>query len=221
VAAEAARFERVEWLYDGLNGKIIPWTKANGGTSDDPSVLVFAVGPGGKVLEKAPDREAHQAKAFVEWLKRQADAWERAHPRTKVHFGPAEVAVTGEGADRKASCAVLDEARARGAPVAIYVGRGAREGDDAKAKAEAAACLRFEKEVLSSGEAAKAAAGWTLLRLDRGDPDQAGQARSLGAGEGPAVLLFAGERNEAQILDRKATGGGLAILLKKLGGAGK
>ncbi len=35
--AVLSRFESVEWFYDGLNGKIIPWTKENGGTSDDPS----------------------------------------------------------------------------------------------------------------------------------------------------------------------------------------
>ena len=45
-----SRFEPVEWLYDGLKGKIIPWTKEHGGKSDDPSIQAFVVGMDGKVF---------------------------------------------------------------------------------------------------------------------------------------------------------------------------
>ncbi len=36
-----ARVEPVEWLYDGLNGKIIKWTFENGNDNHDPSVLAY------------------------------------------------------------------------------------------------------------------------------------------------------------------------------------
>ena len=215
MARAAARFERVEWIYDGLNGKIIPWTKANGGTSDDPSALVFAAGQDGRVLEKCPDATAHQPKAFVEWLGKQAAAWERAHPRTKVPFRDAELAAEGEGAARKVSCPALDEARGRKAPAALYVGREEPAGADAKGRAEAAAARKFEKEALGSGEAAKAAEGWTLLRVDRGDPDGAALARALGVEQAPAVLLFLPGEEKPVVLGRDATGGALALQMKK------
>jgi len=145
VAKLFSRFETVEWLYDGLNGKIIPWTREHGGTSDDPSVLVFLVGPDGKVVEKAPDREADQAKAFAKWLESRADEWERSHPRTKVPFVWTAVTASGSGADRRVACAELDQAHAKGDPVAVYVGLEKREGDDATGKTEAAAASTLER----------------------------------------------------------------------------
>lgn len=217
----AARFERVEWLYDGLKGKIIPWTKANGGTSDDPSVQAFVVDLDGKVVERATDADAHQPKAFVRWLTKHADAWEKAHPKTKVAFVPAEIVAEGEGAERTVKCAALDDARAAGTPVAVYVGRGPRTDDDAKAKAEAAASRAFEKGTLNSDDAAKAASGWTLLRLDRGDKDQAALAKSLGVEEAPALLLFAPGAEKPQALPRDATGASLAFQMKKTATAPK
>ena len=216
-----SRFETVEWLYDGLNGKIIPWTKQNGGTSDDPSVLTFAVGHDGKVIEKCADAEAHQPKAFAAWLRARADAWEKIHPRTKVPFEPAVLAVSGEGAARTVSCAAMDEAKAAKRPVALYIGREERSGDEAKAKAEIAACRKFEKEALGADEPAKAAAGWLLLRLDRADADQALLAKSLGVETAPAVVLLAPGAEKPVVLDRQATGGSLAYQLKKLAPAGK
>lgn len=215
--AQAARFERVEWIYDGLNGKIIPWTKANGGTSDDPSVLVFVVGHDGKVIEKAPDGESHQPRAFAQFLKRHADAWERTHPRMKVPFLPAEITAVGEGAARTVTCRALEDAKAEKAPAAVYVGRKGLAADDAKAKAEAAACRKFEKESLSSAEAARAAEGWALVVLDRSDPDQAILAKSLGVESAPTVVLVVPGETKPVLLEKTISGGGLALQFKKYG----
>ena len=49
VAKLLPRFECVEWHYDGLNGKIIPWTMEHGNESHDPSVLAFVVAADGTV----------------------------------------------------------------------------------------------------------------------------------------------------------------------------
>ncbi|MHC4821939.1 MAG: hypothetical protein ACYTDX_09500, partial [Planctomycetota bacterium] len=52
VLAQVKRYEPVEWWYDGLKGKIIPWTLENGGKSHDPSILAFVVDFEGKVVSK-------------------------------------------------------------------------------------------------------------------------------------------------------------------------
>ena len=44
------RYETVEWLYDGLSGKVIKWTKENGNDHDDPSVLVWVADADGTVI---------------------------------------------------------------------------------------------------------------------------------------------------------------------------
>ncbi len=205
----------MEWLYDGLKGKVIPWTKQSGGTSDDPSVQAFVVGPDGRVVERCADDESGQPKSFAAWLRRQADAWERSHFRTRIPFVPAKVVPRVNGMVLDPSCAVLEEAIAKKRPVALYVGREEREGDDAKAKAETAACRRFEAGPLGSEEAARASAGWVLLRLDRADLLHAHIARAYTSETAPAVVLLVPNLPKPTVLDRQASGSSLAYLLKK------
>ena len=220
MAKVATRFEAVEQLYDGLNGKIIGWTKENGGTSDDPSVQVFVVGADGKVIERAPDADAHQPKQLVKWLTKHADAWEKAHPKTKVPFVATTVRVTGSGETRRVVCDELDAARNAGKPVAIYLGREPRDGDKGDAKAEATAARKFEKQVLGSEEAAKAGAGWTLLKLDRSDPDHALLVATLGLATpsiiAPSIVLYLPEVSEPALLDRMTSSGTLTKWFKKV-----
>jgi hypothetical protein len=223
VAKIAERFERVEQLYDGLNGKLIPWTKQHGGTSDDPSVQVFVLGNDGKLIERASDADAHAPKQLAKWLAKHAEAWEKAHPKTKVPFTAALVKATGAGAARRAQCEEFDRAQKAGTPVAIYVGREPREGDGGDAKAESVAARKFEKETLGSEEAGKAAAGWTLLKLDRGDADHALWLESLPidvASRGrlkaaPAIVLWLPDEAAPVVLDRMTSGATLAKWLRK------
>ncbi len=154
------------------------------------------------MIERASDADAHQPKQLVRWLTKHADAWDRAHPRTLVPFVGATVRATGGGSDRRVTCDELEQARKSGTPVAVYVGRETREGDDAKAKAEVAAARKFEKEVLCSADAAKAASGWTLLRLDRAEADHATLAQSIGIAAAPAIALYLPDVAAPELLDR-------------------
>ena len=52
------KVEPVMWLYDGLNGKIIKWTLANGNDNHDPSVLAYLVDRNGKVFSHCPKGQA-------------------------------------------------------------------------------------------------------------------------------------------------------------------
>lgn len=217
VLKQVARYEAVEWLYDGLNGKIIPWTKENGGTSDDPSILAFVVGPDGKVAAKCPGNEAYQPKAFRDWLKTQGDAWEREHPSTKVPFARAEAAMAGEGTDRKAVCAALEEAVAAKRPVLLYFGRDSAEAGDRKAQVEAAACRKFEKETLSSTRAAEAAEGWVLLRFDLAGEAVRALALRHGVERGPVLVALVPGEEEPLLFEASTSGGSLAYALKKHG----
>ncbi|NUN47928.1 MAG: hypothetical protein HUU15_03760 [Candidatus Brocadiae bacterium] len=210
-----ARFEPVEWIYDGLKGKIIAWTKENGGTNDDPSELIYVVGHDGKVIEQAPAGGTKNAAGLARWMKKQADAWEQTHPPMRVKFVPEEVTVSGEGAEAKAACAKLDEARGAGKPVAVYVGRRSADDGDARGRAEVAACQKFEWGPLCSADAGKASAGWMLLRLDLGEPAEAVLSKSLGVTAGPAVVLLVPGSETPVVLDAKTSGSALAAALKK------
>jgi hypothetical protein len=215
VARQTARFEPVEWIYDGLGGKVVRWTLANGGKSEDPSAQLFVVGAGGKVLSRLEDAKAYTPAAVSEWLAAQAEAWEKEHPRTALAFVPATVTATGEGAARTVRCAEVDEARAAGRPLLVYVGRDSADEKDRPARAEAAASRKFEKGALDSKAAADAAAGWTLVRLDVADPDQAAVAASLGAERAPALLLWEPGEEKPVRLPATISGPDLAFRLRR------
>ena len=206
------RFETVEWLYDGLGGKVIKWTKQNGNDHDDPSILVWVADADGAVIEKC--EAAYQPAGFRKWLEEQADAYERAHPTTRVPFVPAAVTVKGEGDAREASCAELDDARAEGRPVLVYVGRSAKPDDDRAAKAVVKASQKLEKGALDAKSAAEAAEGVVLLRLDVADEGHALLATGLGVTDVPALLLFVPGADAPESLGDRITGAALAKKLK-------
>ena len=208
------RFETVEWLYDGLQGKVIKWTKEHGNDHDDPSVLVFVADSDGKVLEKATN--AYQPAGFQKWLDEQAESYERSHPTTRVPFVRATVTVSGEGDERIATCAELDEAREAGSPVLVYVGRSASPDDDRKTKPAVKASQKFEKGTLGAKSAAEAADGLVLIRLDVANEAHALLAESLGVEKVPTLLLFAPEAEAPDDLGGRITGQALAHKLKKL-----
>jgi hypothetical protein len=211
----AARFERVEWLYGKLNGPVIPWTKAHGGTSDDPKVQVFVVEHDGRVVARASDADIYEPKPFALFLRDQADAWDRTHPHTRVPFRPVMVIGEGTGAARKLSCPALDEAKETKTPAAVYVWRRGVEGEDAKGKAEGDGCRRFEKDSLGSAEAAKAAEGWALFVLDRADADQAEFAKALGVEAAPGIVLVVPGEPKPVLLDKGISGSNLAYQFRK------
>jgi hypothetical protein len=215
VAKQAARFEQAEWQYDGLNGKVIPWTKEHGGTSDDPAVQVFVVVPDTGQVTRAPRDEAFAPAEFAKWLKEQADAFEKAHPATRVAFLAADVKSKGEGAAAKWTCPAIDAAKKDQKPVLVYVTRGERADADKAAKAQAAASRKLEKGLLDSEQAAKAVEGWTLVKLDVAEPDQLAYAKTLGADKAPALLVLVPGEDKPQTIDLSITGEALAFRLKK------
>jgi hypothetical protein len=217
VARILARFEPVEWLYDGLNGKVVQWTLAQGNTNHDPSILAFVVGRDGKVFASLMDGKQYQAGAFAGWLEEQADAYERQHPSTRLPFVRPKVSVRGEGADARAACADLDEARAAKKPVLLYFGRGSFAEDDKRGKKENKLARKLEKGTLDSKAAEKECAGWVLLRFDLADEAHAVLARGLGVDAAPALLLWAPASEAPDVLDKGISGAGLATLLKKHG----
>ncbi|MCU0727680.1 MAG: hypothetical protein MUE73_18120 [Planctomycetes bacterium] len=215
VAALLDRFEPVEWLYDGLSGKVIAWTMAHGNTNHDPSVLAFVVSASGQVVAAAPAATPYQGSSFAKWLAEQAAAFERDHPRTAVPFARAEVAEAGGAA----SCAALDSARSAGRPVLAYFAREPRAGDDAAMKKECADCRAFEKKTLNAKSAAEAVTGTEgllLLRFDRADALHAKLADRLGVTRGPVLLLFPAGAGDPENLGGKLDGSGLAYRLRKL-----
>ncbi|MCE9636253.1 MAG: hypothetical protein K8T90_11175 [Planctomycetes bacterium] len=221
VAKIVARFEPVEALYDGLNGKIIPWTLANGGTSTDPSAQLFVVGLDGKVISRLDDAKAHTPSSVVEWLTDLADRWEKDHPATALAFSRAAVTVVvdkPEGATaevRTPTCAAADEAREAKRPVLLYFGRDSAAADDKAHAAEAASSRKLERGALDSKAAADVSSGWALLRFDVSDADHAAYAKALGVDKFPALLVWEPGAEKPSRLAPTITGPDLAFRLKK------
>jgi hypothetical protein len=212
VARQLPRFECVEWLYDGLKGKIIPWTKQHGGTSDDPSVQAFVVARDGSVLSRCPNSAGHAASPFARWLDEQAKLHDKRYPRTKVPFAMAEI--TRDHDDRP-RCGSLEEARESGKPILLYVGRDPRPEDERRVRKQIKAAQRFEKGTLGSKKAAEAARGWVLLRLNLAEKSHAAFASTLGVEAAPALLMFLPGEERPVDLGCKLKGPNLAFHLNK------
>ena len=201
------RFEAVEWLYDGLKGKIIPWTLENGGKSHDPSAQAFLVARDGSVFDRCPDGRVYSGSSFTKWLAEQAKAYDRKYPRTRVPLQMVDV-VDGE-------CEAFATARAEKRPILLYVGREETADDDKAARKQVKAARKFERGTLSSKKAAEAAKGWTLLRLNIADKAHAELLKSFGVVQAPALLVFEPGAEKPTDLGTKLKGPNLAYHLKK------
>lgn len=145
----------------------------------------------------------------------QADAYERAHPSTRLPFIRCKVTIRGEGSDAQAVCKAVDEAREAGKPLLLYFGRSHFAPKDKKGKKESKMARKFEKGVLNSKTAQKECAGWALLRFDLADGNHRAYARSLQVETAPTLLLWAPGAEAPAVLDRRITGHGLAFVMKK------
>lgn len=204
------KVEAVEWLYDGLNGKIIPWTIENGGHSKDPSVQAFLVARDGKVFSRCPDGRAHSASGFSSWLKEEIARYEKQYPRTAFRFEIPDMDLID---GRPASESFL-AARREDRPILLYAGRDSADKKDRKARKEVKASRKLEKGALSSKKAAEAAKGYVLFKIDLADERQARWAKTKGIEKAPALLLFL--PGEAEPVDlSKVKGASLAYHLKK------
>lgn len=186
-----------------------------GSKSDHPSVLAFVVGTDGKAFSLLDSGQQYQAGAFVKWAAEQANAYEKAHPSTRMPFARGSVDVRGEGTDRKASSDEIDEAREARKPMLLYFGRGHFDPKDKTGKKEAKAARKFEKAVLNAKKAAAEADGFELLRFDLYDEDHAVLARQFEVTRAPTLLMWMPGDEQPAALGKKITGGGLAAKLKK------
>lgn len=223
VRTQCERFELAEWHYDGLGGKVITWTRENGGTSDDPAAQAFVTDYDGVVIERAGDDVLYVPAKFARWLSDQAESYERVHPRTRVPFVRVAVSLEGAGENARPKCAELDSASSKERRVLIYVGRDSAADDDAQARSEQNAARKFEKDVLDSKRAADAVAGeregepdWTLLRIDRSKPADAALAARLGVTTAPALVVVAPGFDKPKVLGSVTSGASLAHQLAKL-----
>jgi hypothetical protein len=199
------KVEAVEWHYDGLNGKIIPWTKENGGHSDDPSVQAFVVGRDGAVFARCPDAKAYNASALADWLEEQIRAYGKKYPRLSLPFEEPE-GLTRDGDD------VAWDQDAR--PLLLFIGREERRDDDRLAQKQVKVTRKFEKRAFQHKDLAEAAKGWTLVRLDIADENHALLARKFGVTVAPALLMFLpGEEKPTDL--RKIKAASLVYHLKK------
>lgn len=173
------------------------------------------VGRDGRVFSSLMNGQQYQAASFARWATEQADAYERAHPSTRLPFQRCSVTVRGGGPDARAVCVALDEAREAHKPLLLYFGRGRFDAEDKQGKKENKLSRKFEKGTLNSKTAEKQCGGWALLRFDLADEAHAIFARSLGVQGAPALLVWLPGEDAPTDLGRGVTGQGLAVLLKK------
>ena len=204
------RVEAVEWLYDGLNGKIIPWTLENGGHSKDPSVQAFVVARDGSVFSRCADGQAHSASGFSGWLKAEIAKFEKKYPRTAFRFEAPDMDLI----DGRPASEAFMAARRENKPILLYAGRDSSDPKDRKARKEVKAARKFEKGALSSKKAAAAAAGYVLFKIDLADERQAKWAKTKGIEKAPTLLLFL-PGNAVPVDLSKVKGASLAYHLRK------
>jgi hypothetical protein len=204
------RVEPVLWEYDGLQGKVIAWSKEHENANPDPSVLCWLLHSDGEHTATLQTGAQYQAASMASWLEKALTAYEAAHPRTRVPFVRAEVGGTSE----EPRLAALATARGQ-VPVAVYVGRDRYEDNDKVGKAENRRARAFERTVLGSKKVAEKAEGWTLLRLDLADPLHAALAKTLGVTAAPSIALFPVGAEAAEILDHRTAAHALARLFER------
>jgi hypothetical protein len=204
------RVEAVEWLYDGLNGKIIPWTLENGGHSKDPSVQAFLVARDGSVFARCPDGRANSASGFSGWLRDEIGKFEKRYPRTAFRFERPDMDLI----DGRPASESFMAAQRGDKPILLYAGRDSAGPKDRKGRKEVKASRKFEKGTLSNTKAAEAAKGYVLFKIDLADERQAKWAKTQGIEKAPTLLIFLpGERAPMDL--SKAKGNSLAYHLKK------
>lgn len=206
------RYERLEWRYDGLHGKVIPWTLEHGGTSEDPSAQAFVLDADGEVLGRAPDRVTYTPARLAEWLEERFLAFDDAHPRFRSGFRFARVGdASATGSTTDGPRLLLDPDR----PTLVYVGRSELPDDARAERAQVKAARSFEKKTLDSKRFADAVDGVERVRLDLVDTEHAAVARSLGVEQAPALLLVLPGAEEPEVLDVEASAASLVYRLEK------
>jgi len=205
----------VEWCYDGLGGRVIEWTHENGSSEKDPSVLAYVVGRDGKVFAGLHNGQQVQAHSLVKWARAQLEAYEKAHPSTRLPFRTGHVTRKVSGAGDAVVCAELEAARQAGQPILLYFGRSGLEPNDKAARKQARLSRSFEKGALNSKGAAKQAAGWALIRLDLADPLHRALAEILGVKAAPELLMWLPGQERGRLLGHALSGSALALQLKK------
>lgn len=219
VARQLWRFEQAEWLYDGVGGKVIQWTRANGGTSDDPTVQAFVVlpdvAPETRAVTRAPRDALKTPDAFAKWLKEHADAYEKTHPVPRLAYVAGAVRAQGEGTARTCSIPAVDSARKEDRAVLVFIARSETRDSDKEAKAQAAASKKTEKGFLDSDLFARIYQGWTLIRIDIADPDALAYAKSFGVDKAPFYLQFFPGETEPRRIDPANWGDGPGMKGKK------
>jgi len=204
------KVEAVEWLYDGLGGKIIPWTLENGGHSKDPSVQAFLVARDGTVFSRCADGQAHGASGFSGWLKQEIARFEKQYPRTAFRFEAPDMDLI----DGRPASESFMAARRENKLILLYAGRDSAGRKDKKLLKEVKASRKFEKGTLSSKKAAEAATGYVLFKIDLAGERQARWAKTKGIEKAPTLLLFLPGEEEPVDLSR-VKGASLAYHLKK------
>lgn len=204
------RYERLRWEYDGLHGKVIPWTLENGGTSKDPSAQAFVIGRDGKVIARAPDSVAYTPTRFAEWLETEFLEYDDAHPRYRAGFRFGRLTASSGDTTDGATLALSDDR-----PTLLFVERTALPDDDRAHTQQSRAATKYATKVLDSKKLTAAVAGVDCVRLDLADAEHARVARALGIDAAPA-LLFLAPGAEPESLDVKASASSTAYRVKKL-----
>ena len=68
VQKELSAYVCVEWMYDGLGGSVISWTREHGNTNDDPSILSWILDPAGEEVAR-PGSALSSPGGFSDWLR--------------------------------------------------------------------------------------------------------------------------------------------------------
>jgi len=170
VQAALRDFECTEWLYDGLKGQVIKWTKEHGNDNDDPAERVWVLDAAENVVGSPSSRELRSPEEFAAWLGQTKVEHDRRTgripPEMAVEWSDAIVRDPGEGEGPGLVLEGLAAAKQDAMPLFGYVAIPASKQDDRKLKPLRKRCEKLEHGALADETLAKLAARCFSVRFD-------------------------------------------------------
>lgn len=199
-----ARYECVEWLYDGADGPVLKWTKAHGNTNDDPAYLAWVLSAKEEVVAE-PGAAAHGPEAFASWLASTADEFEKSGGgkirESKIEF--AEAAYQDEGG---ASVLMgLKAAKDGGMPALLYFYIPKDYEKDKKLGADAKRCRKMEGGAMGDEKVGEASSNFLCVKLDMTTDKAKKIAAEYKVKEAPALVILDWKSKSPKTITNAAT----------------
>lgn len=200
-----AKYEWVEWEYDGVDGAVIKWTKAHGNTNDEPSYLVWVLNVKEEVFAE-PGATARSVESFSSWLTTTAEDFVATGggklKTMKVEF--AEATYQEEGG--ATVLMGLKAAKEGGMPALLYFYIPASFDKDKKLGDDAKRCRKLEGGAMGDEKVGETASNFLCVKIDLTTDKGKKVAGDYKVKEGPTLVILDWKAKTPKTITNAATG---------------